>query len=151
MMIFSWNIRGLNSQSRQIIVRSWVVSNKLLVGSFLEIHVEKENAATVLASTLPGWRMDNNYWCSEMGRIWLVWDPSVYVLVFKKLQQMILCSLKVSGTYKISAAAFVYEKNNEVERRVFWDEISSLAITSPFNKTLWVILGDLNQILTTAE
>ncbi|KAL9831018.1 putative RNA-directed DNA polymerase [Arabidopsis thaliana] len=71
MTIFSWNIRGLNSQSRQRIVRSWVVSNKLLVGSFLETHVEKENAATVLASTLLGWRMDNNYWCSEMGRIWL--------------------------------------------------------------------------------
>ncbi|KAG7588741.1 Zinc finger CCHC-type superfamily [Arabidopsis suecica] len=29
----------------------------------------QENAASVLAATFPGWRMENNYCCSELGRI----------------------------------------------------------------------------------
>ena len=151
MTIFFWNIRGLNSRSRQRVVRSWVASNKLLVGGLLETHVAEENAASVLASTLPGWRMDSNYCCSDLGRIWLVWDPSVSVLVFKKLEQMVLCSVKLPGTFRSFAVALVYGKNNEVERRVLWDEMSQLSITSPLSRTPWVLLGDFNQILNTAE
>lgn len=72
MRVFCWNIRGLNSHGRKSMVRSWIASNNLLVGSFLETHVFEANASAVLASVLPGWRSDNNYCSSELGRIWLV-------------------------------------------------------------------------------
>ncbi|KAG7561138.1 Reverse transcriptase zinc-binding domain [Arabidopsis thaliana x Arabidopsis arenosa] len=136
---------------RQRVVRSWIASNKLLVGGFLETHVAEENAASVLASTLPGWRMDNNYCCSDLGRIWIVWDPSVSVLVFKKSQQMILCSIRLPGSSLSFAAAFVYGLNTELERRFLWDEISSIANTSPLCFTPWILLGDYNQIAATSE
>ncbi|CAL9222663.1 unnamed protein product, partial [Arabidopsis halleri] len=73
------------------VVRSWIASNNLLVGGFLETHVMEDNAPSVLASTLPGWRMDSNYCCFELGRIWIVWDPSVSVLVFKRTDQLVIC------------------------------------------------------------
>jgi len=118
MTIFCRNIRGLNSHSRQRVVRSWITSNKLLVGGVLEAHVAENNALAILASILPGWRKESNYCCSVLGRIWLVWDPSVSVLVFKKSEQMILCSIKVPSVATSFAAAFVYEKNAELDRRL---------------------------------
>jgi len=151
MTIFCWNIRGLNSHSRQRVVRSWIASNKLLVGGFLETHVAKENAATVLASTLPGWKMDSNYCCSDLGRIWIVWDPSVSVLIFKKSEQMILCSIKVPNVAISFAVAFVNGKNSEFERRMVWEEISVVASSSPLIFTHWLLMGDYNQIAASSE
>ncbi|CAL9233634.1 unnamed protein product, partial [Arabidopsis halleri] len=51
---------------------------------------DENNASDVLAATLPGWRMDSNYCCSELGRIWVVWDPSVSVLVFSRTDQLMM-------------------------------------------------------------
>ncbi|XP_020881895.1 uncharacterized protein LOC110228556 [Arabidopsis lyrata subsp. lyrata] len=122
-----------------------------MVGGILKTHVAEENAASVLAATLPGWRMENNYCCLELGRIWLVWDPSVSVLVFKKSEQMILCSIKVPEVATSFVAAFVYGKNTVIERRLLWEEISLLAHTSPLCDTPWVLMGDFNQIAETTE
>ncbi|CAE6062902.1 unnamed protein product [Arabidopsis arenosa] len=109
------------------------------------------NAASVLAATLPGWRMECNYCCSELGRIWLVWDPSVSVLVFKKSEQMILCSVKVPNIANSFAAAFVYGKNTDGERRLLWEEINSLSPSSPLKVSPWLLLGDFNQIAATSD
>ncbi|OAP12460.1 hypothetical protein AXX17_AT1G39630 [Arabidopsis thaliana] len=50
----------------------------------------ESNAPAILDSTLTSWRLDTNYCCSELGRIWIVWDPSVSVLVFKKMDQLMI-------------------------------------------------------------
>ncbi|CAL9247739.1 unnamed protein product, partial [Arabidopsis halleri] len=119
MRVFCWNIRGLNSHSRQSMVRSWVASNNLLVGSFLETHVSEANASAVLASVLP--------------------------------DQMILCSIKLPSVSRSFAIAFVYGKNTTLERRVLWEDISSLASSTPLNTTPCPLLGDFNQIANSAE
>ena len=132
-------------------VRSWIASNNLLVGCLLETHVAEENAQAVLTSTFPGWRFDNNYCCSDLGRIWLVWDPSISVLVFKRTDQLILCSIKLPNLHQSFAVAFVYGRNSELERRSLWEDISSLAGSSPLSATPWILLGDFNQIAATNE
>lgn len=151
MTVFCWNVRGLNSRSRQRSVRSWITSNNLLVGSFLETRVGEDNANSVLASTLPGWRMDSNYCCSELGRIWIVWNPSVSVLVFMKTDQLVLCSVRIPNINQSFAIAFVYGRNTEIERRSLWEDISWLADTSPLCYTPWILVGDFNQIAATGE
>ncbi|CAE5962140.1 unnamed protein product [Arabidopsis arenosa] len=151
MRVFCWNIRGLNSQGRQRMVRSWVASNNLLVGCILETHVTEANAPFVLASTFPGWRSDNNYCCSELGRMWIVWDPSVSVLVFKKTDQLILCSVKLPNVCRSFAVAFVYGRSTPTERRLLWQDISFLSSSSPLSYTPWALLGDFNQIASTSE
>lgn len=131
MKFFCWNVRGLNGHSRQRTVRNWIKKNKILFGSFLETRVAEVNADNVLTSTLPGWRMDNNYCCSSLGRIWVVWDPSVSVLVVKKSEQMIICSVRVPTMSRSFSVSFVYGKNTETERRVLWEEISQVAVCTP--------------------
>lgn len=70
MKIFCWNIRGLNSLSRQVFVRSWVGINKPLIGGILETHVSEDNASSILSSTFPGWKWESNYSSVTGGRIW---------------------------------------------------------------------------------
>ena len=151
MRVFCWNLRGLNSRGRQRMVRSWVASNNFLVGSFLETYVSEANASAVLDATLPGWPTDNNYGFSELGRIWVVWHPSVSVLVFKKSDQLILCSIKLPMVSQSFVVAFVYGRNTPLQRRSLWDDISALSSSSPLNSTPWALMGDFNQIANSSE
>ncbi|XP_023637692.1 uncharacterized protein LOC111830242 [Capsella rubella] len=144
-------IWGLNNLARQRVVRNWVSSNGLRVGCFLETHVTEANSSAVLAATLPGWRLASNYCCSELGRIWLVWHPSVSVLIFMKTDQLIQCSIHLPNAPRSFAATFVYGRNSELERKTLWEDISWLASSSPLKFTPWILLGDFNQIASTSE
>ena len=109
------------------------------------------NAASVLAATLPGWRLESNYCSSDLGRIWIVWDPSISVKVFKKSAQMIFCSIKLPNTHRSFAVSFIYGRNTNSERRFLWEEISLLSTYSPLHITPWLLVGDFNQIASLNE
>nr|VDD56989.1 unnamed protein product [Brassica oleracea] len=63
------------------------------VGAFLETHVSEENAAQVAAGCLQGLCFDTNYLEVAGGRIWIVWDPTLSVVVFQKSAQMVVCGI----------------------------------------------------------
>jgi len=113
--------------------------------------VASENDVAVLASTLPGWRMDNNYCCSELGRMWIVWDPSVSVMVFRRTDQLMMCSIKLPNINQSFGVTFVYGRNTEMERRHLWDDLSRLSNSSPLYNTPWIVAGDFNQITFIGE
>ncbi|XP_024005010.1 uncharacterized protein LOC112082143 [Eutrema salsugineum] len=92
-----------------------------------------------MSSTLPGWCFDNNYSHAENGRIWIVWDPAVSVIIFSKSSQLILCSVQISDSSPSFAVAFVYAHNTEIQRRTLWTEINRLSSTSPLSLTPWII------------
>lgn len=93
MKIFSWNVRGLNSVDRQSVVKTWVRSGCFAVGAFIETRVREGNAGSVVGAVVPGWRCETNYVASEGGRIWVVWEPSVSVMVYSKSEQMVVCGV----------------------------------------------------------
>lgn len=80
-----------------------------------------------------------------------MWDPSISVLIFKKSEQLIFCSIKLPNVGQSFAVAFVYGRNTELERRVLWEEISALAASSLLSVTPWILLGDFNQIAAISE
>ncbi|CAA0382872.1 unnamed protein product [Arabidopsis thaliana] len=151
MKFFCWNVRGLNSISRQRSIRSWVGANKPLFGSLLETHVSEDNASRVLSSTLPGWRLEANYSAAENGHIWVVWDPSISVICLKKSAQLMPCGVHVPATSQSFAVAFVYAYNTIIQRRSLWDDISSISQNSPARSSPWILLGDFNQIVAADE
>lgn len=151
MKVFCWNVRGLNSLSRQRCIRSWVIKNKPIFGSVLETHVSEENASEVLQATFPGWRGEMNYEASDLGRIWVIWDPSVSVICFHKSAQIMLCGVFVPGSGESFSVAFVYGFNTVVPRRSLWDDISNIVRMSPARNHPLLIMGDFNQILSANE
>ncbi|XP_024004030.1 uncharacterized protein LOC112081502 [Eutrema salsugineum] len=151
MTVFCWNVRGLCSYSRQRFVRSWVTSNNCLLGGVLETKVKADSADRILASTFPGWRLADNYQFSDNGRIWVVWDPSISVVIFSKSEQLILCGVHLPASDISFAIAFVYALNTENQRRMLWSEISQIHSNSPARFRPWALAGDFNQIASSSE
>ena len=92
MKIFSWNIRGLNSLDKQQIIKRWIHSTRPSLGAFIETRVKEPFASSIIQSVVPGWRYETNYIGEEGGRIWVVWDPSLSVVIFRKSEQFVVCA-----------------------------------------------------------
>ena len=127
MKVFSWNVRGLNSSDRQRVVKSWVQSNRFTIGAFIETHVREENAAVVVEAVVAGWRYETNYSRSEGGRIWVVWDPSISVIVYSESEQMVVCGVYEPETGLSFTVIFVYAYNTEIQRRSLWEELVTVS------------------------
>ncbi|CAD5314643.1 unnamed protein product [Arabidopsis thaliana] len=94
------------------------------------------------------WIASNNL---LLGRIWIVWDPSVSVLVFSRTDQLMVCSIKILDIAQSFAVTFVYGRNNEAERRSLWDDTTRLSASSPLCNSPWLLVGDFNQIASITE
>lgn len=151
MKLFSWNVRGLNSEGRKRVVRGWLQNMGSSVGALLETHVQEENVRSVLGATAPGWRFDSNYDQAVGGRIWLLWRPKVSVVVYLRTDQVILCGVMDPATGTNCTVGFVYAYNTEMERRRLWMDLASIANNSLVAASPLVIIGDFNQILTAEE
>ncbi|XP_013700085.1 uncharacterized protein LOC106403850 [Brassica napus] len=151
MKIFSWNIRGINGVRRQRLVRSWLQSLGSSVGALLETHVHEENFLSVLGAVAPGWRFDNNYSEAAGGRIWLVWNPSLSVVVYLKTGQLMLCGVIDPASGTECTVAFVYALNTEAERRSLWRALVDIANNPLVAASPLVVLGDFHQILLAEE
>lgn len=148
---YSWNVRGLNSTDCQRGVRDWVKSGRFSVGAFIETRVREENAASVVGAVVPGWRYATNYSGSEGGRIWVVWDPAVSVLVYSKPDQMVVCGVFEPETSLSYMVIFVYGYNTETQRRILWEELVTVTGISLVKEAPLIILGDFNQIRAASE
>lgn len=151
MKIFSWNIRGLNSSDRQRTVRSWILSQQPVIGAFLETHVREENASNIVHSVVPGWRCEDNYQEADGGRIWVVWDPNISVLIFKKSAQSITCGAFDRVTGLAFTVIFVYAFNTAVQRQELWSELNEICNLRVVQNQPTLVMGDFNQILTADE
>lgn len=151
MKIFSWNVRGLNNDSRQNNIRSWLNNLGSSVGAFVETRVREENSASVMSGLLQGLRCQSNYSEVDGGRIWVVWEQSLSVVIFKKSKQMIVCGVFDPATQVYLTVGFVYAYNTEGQRRLLWEELVSISNHHLVRDKPLLILGDFNQILTASE
>ena len=151
MKIFSWNVRGLNSTDRQRVVKEWVRNGRSSVGAFLETHVREENATVIHETVVPGWRCVTNYSGSEGGRIWVVWEPAVSVMVYSKSDQMVVCGVLEPETGLEFTVIFVYGYNTEIQRRRLWEELVRVSDMNVVKEKPLIVLGDFNQIRTSSE
>lgn len=96
---------------------------------------------------LPGWSFDNNYEFSELGKIWVIWYPSVKILVISRSLQMTNCEVQGVDHIEVFVVYFVYTSNDESTRQTLWDAFVSLSLDSRVLDKAWVVLGDFSQVL----
>ncbi|KAG7568329.1 Reverse transcriptase domain [Arabidopsis thaliana x Arabidopsis arenosa] len=107
--------------------------------------------AKFVNALLPGWLFDDNYAFSDLGKIWILWHPTVKVTVLTKSLQMITCEVEFPGNPSAFIISFVYASNDDFARSLLWRELIDTAESSSVVGKAWAVLGDFNQILSPAE
>ncbi|KAL0804395.1 hypothetical protein Bca101_096885 [Brassica carinata] len=113
--------------------------------------IKREKADSIMKSILPGWSVESNYEFSDLGKLWLIWKPSVQVNVIAKSLQMVTCTVKLPFHSTEIEVSFVYGSNCRKERRLLWDELESASSSSQLCGLPWIVLGDFNEIISPTE
>ncbi|CAD5335072.1 unnamed protein product [Arabidopsis thaliana] len=124
---------------------------KPIFGGVIETHVKQPKNQKFISELLPGWSFEENYSFSELGKIWVVWDPSVNVVIIAKSLQMITCDVLLPGASARVIISIVYAANEEVTRKELWKEIVDLGRNLGIVNKPWLMLGDFNQVLLPQE
>lgn len=105
-----------------------------------------------VSQIFPGWSATDNYGFSPLGKIWMVWHPSLLVTVITKSLQMITAevTLPIAPQSKV-VISVVYASNDPTDRKLLWAEVVALATTLELDMKPWLILGDFNQIRDPSE
>ncbi|XP_013623443.1 PREDICTED: uncharacterized protein LOC106329344 [Brassica oleracea var. oleracea] len=151
MDIFCWNVRGFNDKIKRCGFRKWFRLNKPIFGGLLETHVSSIKAVSIINRVFPSWHYDCNYEFSDLGKIWLLWHPSVSVSVIHKSLQSITCKVKLPFVSAEFVVTLVYGSNCRKVRRELWSELCYLSTSPSIAQAPWTVLGDFNQILDPSE
>ena len=145
--IFCWNVRGLNKYNHRSGLRKWFRRKSPLFGGILETHVKQLKKNKFVSQLFPGWFAEDNYDFSTLGKIWLVWHPSLSVNIVSKSLQMITAEVTWPSTTQSKLfISIVYASNDPTERGLLWSEISALSASLGMDTKPWLMVGDFNQI-----
>ncbi|CAE5959389.1 unnamed protein product [Arabidopsis arenosa] len=118
-----------------------------------DIDLEDEAKFTEVLSQRQqrSWSFDNNYDFLELGKIWVLWHPSVKAVVISKSLQMISYEVQLPDCAETVVISSIYAANDNSSRQSLWVELENLSIDSRVNGKAWIVLGDFNQILHPCE
>lgn len=100
-----------------------MIDNKPLFGGLVETHVQKPKQSKFMSTMLPGWFFEDNYGFSELGKIWVVWHPSVRVKTLAKSLQMVTCEVLLPDAPDSCVVSIVYASNDDDVRKLLWKEL----------------------------
>ncbi|XP_074315320.1 uncharacterized protein LOC141651511 [Silene latifolia] len=144
-----WNIRGLNKRNKQGDVRRLLHINKVGLFGLVETKVKSININKVQHSLGDRWRFLNNNDLKEGGRIWLLWDPTLFhVTLLQKDVQVIHVAVAHLLSGFSWTCSVVYGFNKDSERVGMWHSLQQCkaSVNGP-----WLIMGDFNNVLHAGE
>lgn len=106
--ILTWNIRGFNNSFKQKEVNKLISTLKVDIFCLLETRVSIVNYHSIIQTTFPNWKFENNYSVSNLGKIWIFWNNSVDIYVLAINQQAIQCQIISFDKSFLCNASFVY-------------------------------------------
>ncbi|CDY16145.1 BnaA09g28790D [Brassica napus] len=89
-------------------------------------------------STIPrGWNYFGNYAEAASGRIVIVWDPSVLLVIYDATAQSVTCGVSILSENINLTVTFIYGFNLVEERRSMWNSLVDLQASSPVSSHPW--------------
>ncbi|XP_062080589.1 uncharacterized protein LOC133785357 [Humulus lupulus] len=145
--VLSWNVRGINNQQKQRLVKQFIASQRVGLVGLLETRVKAQKLGALYLNLFVGWCFtSNNAWHSG-GRIVVSWNPlSFHINIIKCTSQMIHLGVTTVDHKNFFFVTYVYAFNDEEGRRWLWKDLQDLNIKGP-----WIVMGDFNDILAKEE
>lgn len=82
--LFAWKPQGFKKKRKHTALHSWIQSAKPSFGCLVETRVQEGDSEAVFQSSLPGWKILNNYDHHRLGKIWVCWTDGVTVTPLHK-------------------------------------------------------------------
>ncbi|XP_058776279.1 uncharacterized protein LOC131650591 [Vicia villosa] len=145
-MITTWNVRGINKESRHREVSSYIHTLQVPIIALLETRIKETNADRIRRTFINKWAYIDNYTHHYNGRIWILWDDQeVTVKVLTVEEQFIHIDVQHRDNKRHYLATIVYALNQLEKRKILWEHIDRLgdSIHLP-----WIVIGDYNNVLT---
>uniref|UniRef100_M4F9W8 DUF4283 domain-containing protein n=1 Tax=Brassica campestris TaxID=3711 RepID=M4F9W8_BRACM len=78
-----------------------------------------------------GWKFFGNYLDDDSGRIIIVWDPKVTMVIYDTTPQSVTCGVTILSENVTLTVTFVYGFNLVDDRKSLWDHLANLQATAP--------------------
>ncbi|XP_074290911.1 uncharacterized protein LOC141617638 [Silene latifolia] len=138
-----WNVRGLNSDTKQRDVKWFLHHSEVILFGLLETRVKLGSLNKVAINICNGWSYTTNNNCHAGKRIWVLWKSQyLKVDIVERDDQYIHLKIKDTIDDYVFYVTFVYGFNRVGEREPLWNALQSWNITEP-----WVVLGDFNNVM----
>ncbi|GAV87498.1 Exo_endo_phos domain-containing protein, partial [Cephalotus follicularis] len=137
-----WNIRGLNHLLKQEEVRRFILLNKVAICGLLESRTLVGNVHKIAHRMCKNWDRATNHAFSPLGRLLVMWDPSILKFEVSLMTDLAIHVKAVLGNGFVVRLSFVYGLCDYRSRRYLWKDLifnPHLASSVP-----WLILGDFN-------
>ncbi|XP_020258784.1 uncharacterized protein LOC109835211 [Asparagus officinalis] len=137
----------------------WITEkDQLIMKKKSQVKVNKDPSETKVKSAkayritkcIPAhWSFCNNYFASDRGRIWVVWDSDIWNGdVLSATLQVITIRLQNKGGFNLLLSV-IYGENSESARLSLWADIRD--IYDKFKSMPWLLVGDFNVCRFTTE
>ena len=73
-----WNVRGMNSRTKQFEINKLLSKNNIGLFGLLETRIKKGNMVNTVFTEAGRWSVVTNYNQHKGGRIWLIWDSKLF-------------------------------------------------------------------------
>ncbi|XP_019267319.1 PREDICTED: uncharacterized protein LOC109244651 [Nicotiana attenuata] len=145
MSVVTWNVRGMNKTYKQKEVKEFVRINNKAVIAIVEHRVKDLKANEIIKKIAPGWEWVSNARTGQKGRIWVVWDPRIYIFDPREIDEQLIhgqISMK-SKPVKFGFTA-VYGLHTIKDRKPLWDKLRQI---NSNQQRPWLAMGDFNAVL----
>lgn len=141
MIVFTWNIRGLNQGHKQKEIKLFLTKNK--VDIFWMLRLKEDKTDRIKRKIAQGWASTHNYTKEANGRIWVLWRSHLKVQILEIHEQYI--HTMVEDPIQISLyTTIVYARNEVQKKETLWADLMNITLQ---HQMPWVISGDTNSVL----
>lgn len=116
----------------------------------METRVKEKKAKRILKTEFSEWSSTTNYEYNKGGRIWMIWRDMVRMTPVYKTDQLITCSVALQDEEEFFCS-FIYASNQVEERQVLWEDLCHHYYSPMFQRKVWIIMGDFNEIFDSGE
>lgn len=138
-LIQFWNVTDLNDPIKHKRLKRALRSFHGSILCLLETHVQQANNASILRGLKPWWKYVDNYEYVSLGRIWIVFDDIINLVVHSKSNQAIHSHIFSSVLRKYLFLLVIYTLKSS-ERRILWQDLCDLKCC--MLDVPWVAMGD---------
>ncbi|XP_074291050.1 uncharacterized protein LOC141617806 [Silene latifolia] len=144
-----WNVRGLNSPSKQNYVKWFLHYHDIGLFGLLEMKVKPSSLNRIRDNLCAGWCVSTNSQWHKGGRVWLLWKPHLYHIHFMEYNAQFIHvkveDLNSGGSFYLT---MIYAFNDVQDRKGLWNRLAYFKslINGP-----WIVCGDFNTVLSPCE